>query len=197
VTLLDQPPLALAQADARLAELGAQARAQIGAAVAVGLLGVALLAVAGGAWGVPVLIGAASALGLAGISRSDRRRLLTRLVAQDDAGALDEVRRFARRLLAPRERARLARALVNAARAPRTSELVVVRPERAEPVAAELLALARAIADPDVPLRPRSAALCLRLLVEAPLSPLYNPHVPATDLDRLLELIRGGVGEPR
>jgi hypothetical protein len=196
VSLLDQPPLDLDVARARLATLRAAFihRALAGALVEVA--GLILLARTGGRWAAPLLLGGAVAFVLAALSRGDRDRLLVRLVAQDDAWSLAEVRGFASRLLSPRRRARLARGLALAAAAgePGLHEYGTIRPERAMAVVEELQWLAGVVADASVPLHPAAAALCRRLLCDAALSPLYNPRIPERDVRRLVAVIRRGVG---
>jgi hypothetical protein len=192
VLLLDQPPLDVEAARATLAHLRRRAHGLAWCAALLTALGGLLLLRSGGGWGVPVLIGAATAATLAALAHGDRRRLLTRLVAQDDAERLDEVRAFAGQLLSRRERARLARSLAQAAAAgaPGLHELGVIRSDRAHAAAAELSELARTFGDPRVVLQPRAVALCRRLLCDAALSPLYNPNLPESDLARVLAVIR-------
>jgi hypothetical protein len=196
VSLLAEPLLDLTAAGDRLAGLRTTYRQRAAAAALALAAGAALTALAGGAWGIPLLIGGACALFLAAISRTDRDRLLIRLVAQDDAWQLPEVRRCAARLLAPRERARLARGLLLAADAgtPGHHPYGVIRPERAHGAVEELRWLGEAVADTAVPVRASAAALGRRLLTEAALSPLYNPRLPEDDVHRLLAIMRRGIG---
>jgi hypothetical protein len=196
VSLLAEPLLDLTAAGDRLAGLRTTYRQRAAAAALALAAGAALTALAGGGWGIPLLIGGACALFLAAISRTDRDRLLIRLVAQDDAWQLPEVRRCAARLLAPRERARLARGLLLAADAgtPGHHPYGVIRPERAHGAVEELRWLGEAVADTAVPVRASAAALGRRLLTEAALSPLYNPRLPEDDVHRLLAIMRRGIG---
>ncbi|MEA2254656.1 MAG: hypothetical protein QOG35_701 [Solirubrobacteraceae bacterium] len=196
MSLLAEPLLDLTAAGDRLAGLRTTYRQRAAAAALALAAGAALTALAGGGWGIPLLIGGACALFLAAISRTDRDRLLIRLVAQDDAWQLPEVRRCAARLLAPRERARLARGLLLAADAgtPGHHPYGVIRPERAHGAVEELRWLGEAVADTAVPVRASAAALGRRLLTEAALSPLYNPRLPEDDVHRLLAIMRRGIG---
>jgi hypothetical protein len=196
VSLLDQDPLDLTAADERLAGLRATYLQRAVAAAVALAAGALLTALAGGGWGIPLLLGGACALLLAVISHTDRDRLLIRLVAQDDAWLLPEVRRCAERLVAPRERARLARGLLLAADAgtPGHHPYGVIRPERAHGAVEELRWLGEAVADTAVPLHASAAALGRRLLTEAALSPLYNPRIPEDDVHRLLAIMRRGIG---
>lgn len=159
------------------------------------LVGGWLLATHPGGLGVPLLIGAAAAFGLAGICRSDRRRLLVRLVAQGDAYGIEEVSRLAKRLLTARERQRLAKALRGAVESllPGAQSTLMVNPARVDMVAERLSAIADAIADVGVAISAQAAALCRQLLHEPMRSPLYNPGIPEPELPRLLDLVERGL----
>jgi hypothetical protein len=168
-------------------------RAEIGVALAV--IGATLILLGAERAGIPLLIGAGAAALLIGLGRDDRRRLLIRLVAQDDAWAIDEVRRAAVRLVSPAERRRLAGGLRRAADAaiPRHAEFSVVDHFRAIEFDERLRLLAATIADDTVPLGAPGAALCRRLLGEGRLSPLYNPNLADSDLDRAITRIERAV----
>jgi hypothetical protein len=188
---LDLPQLDLEQALDRLRELRARARHLAALTLGLALAGAALVAAGSGSVGVPLLIGAAGALGLLGLCRSDRTRLLVALVAQGDAWALEGVRDAAERLCTRRELRRLARGLRAAAAAGRTGAQIsiMVDPARAGDVRDRLLALAERLSDPVVKVSAPAAAICRRLLCDAQHSPLYNPHVPERDLGRVLDLL--------
>lgn len=196
MSLLDQPPLDLAEARARLAELRSLIRRRGAIGLALALAGAVLAALGAERTGIPLLIGAGAAALLVGLGRDDRRRMLVRLVAQDDAWAIDEVRRAAARLVSPAERRRLAGGLRRAAEAavPRHAEFSVVDPFRATAFSERLSRLAAAIGDDGVPLGAAGAALCRRLLSEGRLSPLYNPNLAESDLDRAIARIERTVG---
>jgi hypothetical protein len=85
VSLLDQPPLDLGEARARLAELRTLIRRRAAIGTGLALLGAALLVLGAQRVGIPLLIGAGAAALLVGLGRDDRRRVLVRLVSQDDA----------------------------------------------------------------------------------------------------------------
>jgi hypothetical protein len=189
--LLDHPPIDLDEAVRTLHELRLKSRHLVSLGVAVGSLGTALTILGGGSVGVPLLIGAAVAFALYGLCRSDRRRLLVRLVAQGDALALDGVRDLAERLRSPQERRRLASGLRAAAEAGTTGAQIsmMVNPARVSDVGERLTALAEAFGDPLIAVSPPAAAVCRRLLCDAMHSPLYNPHVPERDLSRVLDLL--------
>jgi hypothetical protein len=188
---LDLPQLDLERAFHRLRELRVRGRHLAALTLGLALAGAALVAAVNGSVGVPLLIGAAGALGLLGLCRSDRSRLLVALVAQGDAWALDGVRDAAERLCSPRELRRLARGLRDAAAAGMTGAQVsmMVNPARAGDVRDRLLALAERLSDPPVKVSAPAAAICRRLLCDAQHSPLYNPHVPERDLGRVLDLL--------
>lgn len=189
--LLDSPALDLAQAVERLRELQARGRHLIALALALAIAGAALAAAGHGRTGVPLVIGAAGALGLAGLCRTDRRRLLVALVAQGDAWALEGVRELAERLRGPQERRRLSQGLRAAAEAgsPGAQLSMMVDPARAHDVGDRLNALAERCGDPVLKVNAQAAAICRRLLCDPQHSPLYNPHVPEGDLRRVLELL--------
>lgn len=196
MSLLDQPPLDLAEARARLAELRGLIRRRGAIGTALALAGVALVALGDERLGVPLLIGAGAAALLVALGRDDRRRMLVRLVAQDDAWSIEEVRRTGARLVSPPERRRLAGGLRRAAEAavPRHAEFSLVDPFRATDFGERLFRLAAAVDDDDVPLGAAGAALCRRLLSEGRLSPLYNPNLAESDLDRTIARIERAVG---
>jgi hypothetical protein len=162
-------------------------------AVALGGVGAGLTAGGRSGLGWPVLIGAVAAIVGAAWMRADRRTMLTRLVAQGDALSMPDVRVYADRLVARRLviASGLRHVISSCARG--SGELVLVQPERVDAHADRLKRLADAFADPHVPIHPVSAALCVRMLREPASSPLYNPHVPADELDRLLTAIERGI----
>jgi hypothetical protein len=195
VTLLDQPSLDIAEARRRLGALRARGRhrALLGAALLV--LGALLCALGTVAVGIPLLVGATAAALFFALGRDNRTRLLVRLVAQDDAWAIDEVRAAADRLVSVPERRRLAEGLTRAAElaTPNRSPASQVDPHRAAAAGPRLLDLAATLGDPAAPVRPPAVALCRRLLSDAVLSPLYNPNLADADLDRVLDRIESAV----
>lgn len=193
-SLLDASPLDLTRAGSRLSDLRVRAHQLAVLTLVLVAAGSALLGT-GHSVGTPLLIGAAGALGLYGLCRSDRRRLLVALIAQGDASALDGVPQLAERLRSISERRRLARGLRAAAAvgAPGGQVPVMVDPARAADVADRLITLAERFGDPVVRISAQTAAICRRLLCEPQHSPLYNPHIPERDLDRILDLLERGV----
>jgi hypothetical protein len=196
---LDLPQLDLDVALQRLRELAERSRQLAALTLALAIVGGLLVVAVSASAGVPLLIGGAGALGLLGLCRSDRTRLLVALVAQGDAWALDGVRDAAERLSSPRELRRLARGLRAAAAAGMTGAQIsmMVDPARAGDVRDRLLSLAERLSDPLVKVSAPAVAVCRRLLCDAQHSPLYNPHVPARDLGRVLDLLeRDLVAQP-
>jgi hypothetical protein len=194
-TLLDVSPADLADAQARLLELGRRARVRLAAGLGLAVCGAAaLLAGHLRALGVALLVGAGAAVAMAAMSRGDRRRLLVALVAQ--GSELPAVRRAAEALTSPRERVRLARSLRIAAEhgngLPVNTPLVV-DPARAADAATRLRRLADAIAAPSVSTEPAALALCRQMLIEPRRSPLCNARLPAAELERLLRRVERGV----
>jgi hypothetical protein len=159
------------------------------------VLGAVLVLRDPGGLGIPLLVGAAAALGLGAMWRSDRYRLLLRLVAQGDAWSVDGVSELADRLRSQRERLRLADSLRAVAAAGMTGAktTLMVDPARADAIAPRIVHLAQALADPAVAVSAQAVALCRRLLNEPMRSPLYNPHVPEPELPRVLDLVERGV----
>ena len=196
---LDLPQLDLDVALRRLRELSERSRQLAALTLALAAVGGLLVAAVNASAGVPLLIGAAGALGLLGLCRSDRTRLLVALVAQGDAWALEGVRDAAERLCSPREVRRLARGLRAAAAAGMTGAQIsmMVDPARAGDVRDRLLSLAERLSDPVVKVSAPAVAVCRRLLCDPQHSPLYNPHVPERDLGRVLDLLeRDLVAQP-
>jgi len=188
--LLSTPPIDLAAAAGRLRELRSRARQLLALAVVLTVFGGLLSAAGHAGIGVPLLIGAGGALGLLGLCRGDRRRLLVRLVAQGDAYSVEGVSALAARLQSPRERRRIAKALRAAADVGSGMKLsLMVDPPRADGVRDRLTALAARFNDPLVHVSAQVAAICRRLLCDAQHSPLYNPHVAEEDLRRVLDLL--------
>jgi len=188
--LLGTPPLDLADAVRRLGELRARAGQLLGLALALGLSGGLLAGAGEPRVGVPLLIGAAGAIALLGLCRGDRRRLLVSLVAQGDAWNVAGVSELAARLQSPRERRRIAAGLRAAADVGAGAQLpLMVDAPRAHAAGERLRALAQRFGDPLVSVSAPAAAICRRLLCDAQHSPLYNPHVPEEDLERILALV--------
>jgi hypothetical protein len=168
-------------------------RAREATALAVASSGLALAAA--GVWprlALPLAVGAAFQILVAGGWVVTRRDQIARLAVEPAAYVLADVERYGRRLTQPRQRARLAAWLAEiVAEAPNPWSLYL--PDRVALFRGELAALAGELAMPTLCVEPASAAACRRLLTHAVESPLYNPRVPADDLRRALELIRAGI----
>ena len=192
--LLDQSPLDLRSATDRLGELTTRSRQLMALGLVLTAISALLIVANPSGPGVPLGLGAAAAFALAGLARSDRRRMLVRLVAQGDALAIDEVRAHANELTTPRERGRLARGLRLAVSSlePNAKMALMVDAARVDDAANRLIRLAETIADRRVSFSPQALALCGQLLHDPMRSPLYNPHVPARELARVLDLVEQG-----
>jgi hypothetical protein len=188
-------PVELGYARRRLEALHRRARETVGGAIALAFAAAVATVIGHDQLAFSFGFGAAVGLAVAYLARVERSNLLTRLVAQGDAGLFAEAEAYARRLAAAPMRLRLARGLERAAAAgrPGLHEYTWVRPERVFDVREELLRLAAAFRDLAVGVTPMSAALCRRMLCEAAVSPLYNPQIPETELARLLRVIAGGI----
>ncbi len=188
-------PVDLRVAKARLDVLRRRARETVAGAVVLALAGAVFAASGHSQLAFSFAFGAALGFAIAYLAGAERSHLLTRLVAQGDAGLLAEAEAFARKLSAPGMRLRLARGLERAATAgqPGLHEYTWVRPERVFDIRKELLRLAAGFRDLAIPVSPASAALCRRMLCEAAVSPLYNPKIPEAELARLLRVIAAGV----
>jgi hypothetical protein len=129
---------------------------------------------------------------VAGGIYSRRRAALEALALQTSAYRVPEVRVYAEALVSPGGRERLAR------RVERLPELVMQRETvflRARVLGYEeqLLALAGDLRSSDHEVDPVSAVECLRLLEDAPASPLCNPDLGEDDLAAALYRIRAGI----
>ncbi|HYY32635.1 MAG TPA: hypothetical protein VE693_03510 [Gaiellaceae bacterium] len=191
-------PVDLVHARGRLDALHRRVRETVGAAVVLAVAATVAAAFGHAQLAFSFGFGAALGLAIAYLARVESTDLLTRLVAQGDAGLFTEAEDYARKLAAPTMRLRLARGLERAAAAgrPGLHEYTWVRPERVFDVRDELLRLSAAFRDLAVAITPMSAALCRRMLCEAAASPLYNPKIPEAELARLLRVIGAGI-EPR
>jgi hypothetical protein len=193
VDSLDSPPLDLAAAAGQLVDHLRRSRESFGSALALAAVGAALAATRHDGIGWPLLLGAATAAVLGMWIRSERRSLLTRLVAQGDALNLAPVRAHADKLVSQRQSiAAGLRYALSSCTFP-SADFALVRPERVMTHARRLERLAMAFADTRVPVEPTSAALCVRLLREPVASPLYNCRLPPDQLDRVLTVIERGV----
>jgi hypothetical protein len=191
----DPAPLDLAEATRRLSRYVRRARESFAAAVALVPAGVVLAATGRDSIGWPLLLGAATAVASGLWIRSERRVLLTRLVAQGDALTLAPVRAHADRLLGRRQFiADGLRHAISSCTFP-AADFALVRPERVSAHEERLEWLAAAFADARIPVEPSSAALCVRLLCEPVTSPLYNHQISPDQLDHVLTVIERGFAQ--
>jgi hypothetical protein len=121
-----------------------------------------------------------------------RRSQIARLALDPAAYAIAEVEAYGRKLTRPPERARLA-AWLEEIRAEANLPGSLYLADRVWRVAHELEALARELVSPAVAFEPVAAVACRRLLTHAVESPLYNPRVPADELELALRRIRAGM----
>jgi hypothetical protein len=198
-TLLDNTPQSLSAASARLGQLRRRMVEALEWFVALVVLAVVLLLTESEALAGSVGAGALAALAICGLAVDERRRLLLSLVALGDANSIPEVRALGERLVHnPAERRHVAASLRLAAHAGRPNGVgsrppMVLAPGRVEIYAPRLLALADAIGDERISVSPPAVALCRRLLSDGIGSPLYNPHLPERELDRVLKAVEAGI----
>ena len=123
-------------------------------------------------------VGAVAGVLVATVGRLSRREQIARLAVDPLAHQLPEVSQYAKRLASHCERERLAGWIVEilgeAASIPGNRYLTA----RVLRYADELAALGEDLSDPEVEIRPASAAAAHRLLTQAVDSPLYDPTVP-------------------
>ncbi|MFN2629447.1 MAG: hypothetical protein ABR569_12550 [Gaiellaceae bacterium] len=191
---LDEGWLEVRPALERLPGLTRRRRQAAAAAALVAVGGAAGFGTGRSAAGAALLVAATFGVAYARLVERERVAVLTRVVASGFADATPETERFGEELVSFARRRRLAEGLARAAAAgrPGLHEFVFVRPERAGAVGRRLEGLAERFRDPAELVSPRSAALCRRLLLEPPASPLYNDTLPAAQLERALDLMEAG-----
>jgi hypothetical protein len=164
-------------------------------AAALALATCGLAAVAAVSWPplvLPLAIGAASEVLIAGFVLLAYREQVSRLALHPDAYALPEVVRYGHRLTHTDQRARLADWIAEViAEAPLPWSFYL--PDRVALFRLELAAIAHDLSIPATRVQPASLAACRRLLTHAPESPLYNARLPADELRRTLARIRDGI----
>lgn len=134
--------------------------------------------------GLEALVGAAALCGY--------RDRISKLALEPAAYVLPEVDRYGRRLAGQGQRARLAAwisEILADVEVPGNLFLV----DRVLRCAHELEALARDLAHPRARVQPACAVACSRLLTCAVESPLYNPRLPADELEITVHRIRAGI----
>ena len=182
---VEQAATALARSKRRAADAGLLGGASAALAVAATLISVPLV--------LGLAVGALAELAVAAGVVLVRRELIARLALDPAAYAIPEVEAYGRRLVRPPERARLA-AWLDEIRVDAYLPGNLYLADRVSRFAHELEALARDLGSPSLAIEPASAAACRRLLTHAVESPLYNPRVPAGELEIALRRIRAGIG---
>jgi hypothetical protein len=168
-------------------------RARDGFAIAV-TCGLAVAAVLpfSRALAISLLIGAAAAALPALMNLLERRDAIARLALEPNAHSLPEVRGYASRLALPAEREKLAMWLRELVKdAPHPGSLYLS--DRVSRYARQLEFLAGELAASWVDIEPDSAAACHHLLTHAAESPLYNPALPAEQLESTIQRILRGI----
>ena len=193
----DLPPLQVAER--RLADLARQRRNRLVAAVVLALLAVAV-GLAYPQVGIALAVGAIAALVAAAAALIERRGLLANLIPVRGAYRIESVSRAGRRFANPGRRHRLAQSLRVAVRdaedgASHTAYTVAPLGERVLERRERLLALADALDGDEADLQSAGVVIVHRLLTRPGHSPLYNPDLPESRLDDLLQRVeacRGG-----
>ncbi|GIU94212.1 MAG: hypothetical protein KatS3mg012_0669 [Gaiellaceae bacterium] len=169
-----------------------QALVALGAALAAGpaaLLGTSL-ALALGA-------GAAFEAILALATSGRRRAIIASLAVCREAYLLPDVQRHGAALTTMKSRRALARSIAAILRGASGSRLGVDLVDRVTWQAPALAALAHALAEPENVVEPTAMAACMQLLTDGRASPLLNPALPRTELERVLRRIHAGISPRR
>jgi hypothetical protein len=154
-------------------------------AVAVGAFALAIAASAmRPSFALPLLIGGAFVAGRAVLAGSRRSDLLDRLLVEQDAYTIPEVRARAERDAGMRNRRWLSRCI--------RSRLELAENTRVAANADQLALLADELVDTTLDLDPARAVACSRLLLDPVTSPLINADLPAEDVRSRLVQIRSG-----
>lgn len=133
---------------------------------------------------------------LALMSATQRRALVASLAIHREAYLLPEVRRHGTTLVTMKSRRRLARSIASMLKDASGSRVGVELVDRATWQAPALAALARALIEPKNVVEPTAMAACVQLLTDGHRSPLLNPALSRTDLDRTLRHIHAGISPP-
>ncbi|HEV8104206.1 MAG TPA: hypothetical protein VGP69_10760 [Gaiellaceae bacterium] len=141
---------------------------------------------------VPLAIGALAVALLALRAFWRHWELLDRLLLDQAAYQIQEVRRRAERSATMKNRHWLAESIRSMLKEPGYTF-----PGRVGAAAEELGTLARELDDAALSLDPASAVACERLLTDGGLSPLFNPALPADDTRASLRQIRAGFDQRR
>lgn len=183
---------ALSQAAAELASLRRLALERL--AVALG----AVLVVGPATFVSPSLavalgVGAVFETALALGSSARHRATVASLAVRREAYLIPEVRRYGAALATMKSRRTLARSIASLLRDASGPRVGVELVKRVAWQAPALAALARALIEADNVVEPTAMAACVQLLTDGRASPLLNPALPRTELDRALRRIHAGI----
>lgn len=169
-----------------------QAAVALGAAFVAGpaLLVDASLAVAFGAGAVFEAI-------LALTTSVRRRAIIASLAVHHEAYLLPEVQRHGAALVTMKSRREVASSIASVLRGASGSQLGVELVDRVVWQAPALAALGHALIEPGNIVEPTAMAACVQLLTDGRASPLLNPALPRTELERVLRGIHAGISPPR
>lgn len=122
-----------------------------------------------------------------------RRTIVASLAVHREAYLLADVRGYGAALATMKSRRRLARSIASMLRDASDARPGVELVERVVWQAPVLAALAHALVEPENVVEPTAMAACAQLLADGRASPLLNPALPRTDLDRVLRRIHAGI----
>jgi hypothetical protein len=129
-------------------------------------------------------------------TRLRRGTVVASLAVHREAYLLPDVRRYGTALATMKSRRSLARTIASMLRDASGSRSGVELVERVIWQAPALAALARALLEPENVVEPTAMADCAQLLTDGRASPLLNPALPRTELDRVLRRIHAGISPP-
>ena len=169
-----------------------QAAVALGAALVVGPAALLdpSLAVALGA-------GAVFEAMLAVMTSARRRTIIASLAVHREAYLLAEVRCYGAALATMKSRRALARSIASLLRGASGSRPGAELVDRVTWQAPALAALAHALIERENDVEPTAVAACVQLLTDGRASPLLNPALPRTELERVLGGIHAGISPRR
>ena len=122
-----------------------------------------------------------------------RRTIIASLAVHREAYRLPEVRRYGRTLATMKRRRALAKSIASMLRGAGGLRPGVELVDRVTWQAPALAALAHALLEPENVVEPTAMAACVQLLTDGRASPLLNPALPRTELERVLRQIHAGI----
>lgn len=135
---------------------------------------------------------------LLALTTSARRgAIIASLAVHREAYLLPEVRRHGAALATMKRRRALARLITSMLRGASGSHPGVVLVDRVTWQAPALAAVAHALIDPENVVEPTAIAACVQLLTDGRASPLLNPALPRTELERVVRQIHAGISTGR